>query len=128
MSQGNIEVTLDVVRTAVSYTLEKKKKNVWRMFISLSDISDKVDKRTMKIYHHLKNPIIRHSGSFIWEKLPILWVIITIQHANCFSICRLCFHWALVRVSELRLDRYLMRPVLIKSLTFESIGKNQPRL
>lgn len=42
---------------------------------------------SMKIYQCLKNPIIRHSGNYILDKPPILWVIITSQNANCFSIC-----------------------------------------
>jgi len=41
----------------------------------------------MKIYQCLKNPIISHSGNYILDKPPILWVIITSQNANCFSIC-----------------------------------------
>lgn len=69
---------------------------------------------SMKIYHLFKNPIIRHSGSSISEKLPILRVIITIQHANCFSIRRLCFQWVLLSIGGLHLNCYLMKANLIK--------------
>lgn len=77
---------------------------------------------SMKIYHHLRNPIIRHSGSSIWEKLPLLWVIITIQHANCFSICRLCFQWVLLSTTGLHLGCYLMRTALIKDSTISDFS------
>lgn len=81
-----------------------------------------------KIYHRLKSPVIRHRGSSIWEKLPIVRVIITVQHANCFSISRLCFQWILLSTPELHLDRSLMRTVLLRSLWLESVGKHYSRL
>lgn len=82
----------------------------------------------MKIYHHLRNPIIRHSGSSVWEKLPIPWVIITIQHANCFSIGRLCFQWILLSTTGLHLDCYLMRAALIKDGSISDFSINREAL
>lgn len=55
------------------------------------------------IHHQLSNPIIRYSRSSILEKLSVLRVIITIQHANCFSIRRLYFQWVLLGTTVLHL-------------------------
>lgn len=117
MIQGNIQVTLQVVRTAVCYTLGGKKKCVKDVYFPIQykwQGWNENARVSMKIYYHLRNPIIRHSGRSIWEKLPLLRVIITIQHANCFSICRLCFQGVLWNTTALHLDCSLMRTALIK--------------
>lgn len=120
MIQGNIQMALQVVRTAVCHTLGRIKNNnicvkvvyfpIWYKWQGWNENPGV----SMKIYHLLKNPIIRHSGSSILEKLPILRVIITIQHANCFSIRRLCFQWVLLSITGLHLNCYLMKANLIK--------------
>lgn len=131
MIQGNIQVTLQVVRTAVCYTLGRKKKCVKDVYFPIQYKWQGWNENagvSMKIYHHLRNPIIRHSGSSIWEKLPILWVIITIQHANCFSICRLCFQWVLLSTTGLHLDCGLMRAALIKDCSISDFSIDRKAL